>query len=57
MLTGYSYFILALAGVITTLFTKKGFLKKVAAPDAKLSRYYSRPDAQESVSFLKSGGR
>jgi hypothetical protein len=38
-------------------FTSKGSLRKITGPDTKLSRYYSRPDAQESVRLLESVGR
>jgi hypothetical protein len=32
------------------LLTKIGLLMSISAPDTKLSRYYNRPEAQESVS-------
>jgi hypothetical protein len=38
------------------LLTKIGLLMSISAPDTKLSRYYNRPEAQESVMLVKCVG-
>jgi hypothetical protein len=38
-------------------FTSNGLLRKITGPEIKLSKYYIRAGAQESVRLLRSVGR